>query len=69
MVNDVLKLVTYALNPTGLKTNGKVEAFWKIIRNEFFYPNSFESEKDLIMNLGKFLFEFNHLKETRGLEL
>ena len=34
------------------QTNGKVEAFWKIIKNEFFYPNSFDSVKDLIYNLG-----------------
>lgn len=26
------------------QTNRKVEAFYKIIKNEFFYPNSFESE-------------------------
>ncbi|MBU1035520.1 integrase core domain-containing protein, partial [bacterium] len=32
------------------QTNGKVEAFWKIIKNEFFYPNSFDSVKDLIYN-------------------
>lgn len=49
------------------QTNGKIEAFWKIIKNEFFYPNSFESEKDLIMNLGNFLFEFNHLRKHGGL--
>ncbi len=49
------------------QTNGKVEAFWKIIKNEFFYPNSFESDKDLIMNLGNFLFEYNHLRRHGGL--
>lgn len=49
------------------QTNGKIEAFWKIIKNEFFYPNSFNSDKDLIMNLGNFLFEFNHLRRHGGL--
>lgn len=49
------------------QTNGKVEAFWKIIKNEFFYPNSFESEEDMIMNLGNFLFEYNHLRKHGGL--
>ena len=49
------------------QTNGKIEAFWKIIKNEFFYPNSFDSEKDLIMNLGNFLFEYNHLRKHGGL--
>ena len=49
------------------QTNGKIEAFWKIIKNEFFYPNSFESEQDMILNLGNFLFEFNHLRRHGGL--
>ena len=49
------------------QTNGKVEAFWKIIKNEFFYPNSFDSLKDLIYNLGNFLFEYNHLRRHGGL--
>ena len=49
------------------QTNGKIEAFWKIIKNEFFYPNSFNSEKDLILNLGNFLFEYNHLRKHGGL--
>ena len=50
------------------QTNGKVEAFWKIIKNEFFYPNSFDSVKDLIYNLGNFLFEYNHLRRHGGLK-
>lgn len=50
------------------QTNGKIEAFWKILKNEFFYPNNFESEKDLIMNLGNFLFEYNHLRRHGGLD-
>jgi transposase InsO family protein len=49
------------------QTNGKVEAYWKIMKNEFFYPNSFESIKDLIYNLGNFLFEYNHLRRHGGL--
>ena len=48
-------------------TNGKIEAFWKIIKKEFFYPNTFDSDKDLIMNLGNFLFEYNHLRRHGGL--
>jgi len=43
-----------------------MEAFWKIIKNEFFYPNSFDSVKDLIYNLGNFLFEYNHLSRYGG---
>ena len=48
------------------QTNGKVEVFWRIIKNEFFYPNSFDSLKDLIYNLGNFLFEYNHLRRHVG---
>jgi transposase InsO family protein len=33
----------------------------------FFYPNSFDSVKDLIYNLGNFLFEYNHLRRHGGL--
>lgn len=49
------------------QTNGKIEAFWKILKNEFLSPNVFESEKELIMNLGNFLFEYNHLRKHGGL--
>lgn len=49
------------------QTNGKIEAFLKIIKKEFFYPNSFCSEKDLMMNLGNFLFDYNHLRRHGGL--
>lgn len=49
------------------QTNGKIEAFWRILKHEFFYPNHFTSEKDLILNLGNFLFEYNHLRRHGGL--
>lgn len=49
------------------QTNGKIEAFWRIIKNEFFYPNKFDSKEDVVMNLGNFLFEFNHLRKHGGL--
>lgn len=49
------------------QTNGKIEAFWKIAKGEFFAPNSFDSQEDLVMNLGNFLFEFNHLRKHGGL--
>jgi len=49
------------------QTNGKVEAFWRILKKEFFYPNSFSSQEDLILNLGNFLFEYNHLRKHGGL--
>jgi hypothetical protein len=49
------------------QTNGKVEAFCKIIKKEFFAPNAFESEQDMVMNLGNYLFEYNHLRRHGGL--
>jgi transposase InsO family protein len=49
------------------QTNGTIEAFGKIIKNEFFYPNSFDSQEDMILKLGKFLFEYNHLRRHGGL--
>jgi len=49
------------------QTNGKIEAFWRILKSEFFYPNSFDSQEDMILNLGNFLFEFNHLRRHGGL--
>ncbi|MFH1698240.1 MAG: integrase core domain-containing protein [Candidatus Omnitrophota bacterium] len=49
------------------QTNGKIEAFFKILKSEFFYPNTFESKEDLVMNLGNFLFEYNHLRRHGGL--
>ena len=50
------------------QTNGKIEAFWKITKKEFFYPNTFDSEEDLKYNLGNFLFEFNHLRRHGGID-
>ena len=49
------------------QTNGKIEAFWKIAQREFFDPNKFDSIQDLILNLGNYLFEFNHLRKHGGL--
>jgi len=49
------------------QTNGKIEAFFKIIKNEFLNPNKFDSKEDLILNLGNFLFEYNHLRKHGGL--
>ena len=50
------------------QTNGKIEAFNKILKREFFYPNKFDSLKDIVLNLGNFLFEYNHLRKHGGLK-
>jgi transposase InsO family protein len=49
------------------QTNGKIEAFWRIAKREFFRPNTFADDKDLILNFGNYLFEFNHLRIHGGL--
>jgi len=54
------------LDPIGLRLTVRLRP-WKIIKNEFFYPNSFDSIKELIYNLGNFLFEYNHLRRHGGL--
>lgn len=51
------------------QTNGKIEAFWRITQREFFGQNDFLSEKDLVLNLGNYLYEFNHLRRHGGLNL
>jgi len=64
---DQIDLKHIYTRPYHPQTNGKIEAFWKILKSEFFYPNHFTSEKDLILNLGNFIFEFNHLRRHGGL--
>ena len=61
---DIKHIYTRPYRP---QTNGKIEAFNRILKQEFFYPNTFESEKDLMLNLGNFLFEYNHLRKHGGL--
>ena len=41
--------------------------FFSYFINQFFYPNSFDSKEDIVLNLGNFLFEFNHLRRHGGL--
>jgi transposase InsO family protein len=49
------------------QTNGKIEAFCKIVKHEFLEPNDFASLQELVLNLGGFLFQFNHLRLHGGL--
>lgn len=50
------------------QTNGKIEAFWKILHREFIYPNSFSTKQELILNLGEYLYQFNHFRKHGGLD-
>ncbi len=61
---DIKHIYTKPYRP---QTNGKIEAFNKIAKNEFFLHNSFNSMEDIVLNLGNFLFEYNHLRKHGGL--
>jgi len=64
---EQLNVEHWYTKPYHPQTNGKIEAFWRILKREFFNPNNFKNEKDLILNLGNFLFEYNHLRRHGGL--
>jgi len=64
---DQLGIKHILTQPYRPQTNGKIEAFWKIIKKEFFYANHFDSLEDIILNLGNFLFDYNHLRRHGGL--
>lgn len=50
------------------QTNGKIEAFFRILKKEFFYPNTFSGLDEVKEQLGGFLFEYNHLRRHGGLQ-
>jgi transposase InsO family protein len=49
------------------QTNGKVEAFFRILKKEFFRPNPFRDLAEVKEQMGGFLFEYNHLRRHGGL--
>jgi transposase InsO family protein len=51
--------------PYSPRTNGKVKAFSKILKKEFFRPNSFADLNEVKEQLGGFLFEYNHLRRYK----
>lgn len=58
----------FLTKPYRPQTNGKVEAFWKILHREFLLPNRFKTERELIKNLGGFLLWYNHERRHGGLK-
>lgn len=76
--NRQVHLVEKLLSDIGIKhsytkpyrpqTNGKIEAFWKILHREFLLPNRFNTEKELLKNLGAFLLWYNHERRHGGLK-
>lgn len=67
-VLNQLKIKHTRIQPHHPQTNGKIEAFWKIINREFLYTNRFTSKSDLIFNLGVYLYNFNHYRKHGGLD-
>lgn len=76
--NKAVHLVEKLLSDIGIKhiytrpyhpqTNGKIEAFWKILHREFLLPNRFKTETELVKNLGAFLLWYNHERRHGGLK-
>lgn len=50
------------------QTNGKVEAFFKILKREFIRPNTFKDLDEVKEQLCGFLFDYNHLRRHGGLK-
>ncbi len=67
MICDEVGIKHIFTPPYHPQSNGKIESFWKIIKQEFFRSNHFDSMEDLILNLGNYLFEYNHLRRHGGL--
>ena len=62
-----LKIKHIKTKPYNPQSNGKVEALWKIVNREFLYPNTYVNTKELIFNLGEYLYQFNHNRRHGGL--
>ena len=68
----------FATNLVGIKhiktrpyrpqTNGKVEAFWKIIKREFLDPEYISSRNEFIKKLGIYLYWYNNERRHGGLD-
>lgn len=56
----------YLTGPYRPQTNGKVEAFFKILKKEFFRPNTFKDLNEVKEQMGGFLFEYNHMRRHGG---
>jgi len=62
-----LKIKHKYTKPYRPQSNGKVEAFWKILGREFLYPNRYDNMKDLVYNLGEYLFQYTHHRRHGGI--
>lgn len=63
-----LKIKHTFIAPYHPQTNGKIEAYWKIIHREFLSPNQFGDIKEFVYNLGEYLYQFNHTRRHGGIK-
>lgn len=50
------------------QTNGKVEAFWRILFREFLQPKHLGSRNEFVRELGKYLYWYNNERRHGGLD-
>lgn len=62
-----LSIIHSKTPPYKPQSNGKIEAFWKIFNREFLHPNTYTSKKELVYNIGEYLYQFNHYRRHGGL--
>ena len=48
--------------------NGKVEAFFKIVQNEFIRPHTFKDIEEFKEQLGDYIYDYNHRRPHGGID-
>lgn len=64
---NYLKIKHSKTPPYKPQSNGKIEAFWKILNREFLRPNNYTSMKELQYNIGCYLYHFNNHRRHGGI--
>lgn len=62
---DIKHIKTRPYHP---QTNGKVEAFWRIVFREFLQPKYFSDRNKFVRELGKYLYWYNNERRHGGLD-
>lgn len=63
-----LKIKHSKTPPYRPQSNGKIEAFWKILNREFLHPNNYRTMKEFVYNIGEYLYHFNNHRRHGGLK-